>query len=210
MRKFVSVVLALMAAGASAQEAPPAKVEKRAEPLEDIERGFFFSGRGGLFAIANPPGVGSSFSVGQAAGAELGIDIGERLELAVFFLGSFNRMSSAYTGLSPEGATVSGDFGAFTPGAAVKVRIVGFDDSQEVKRTWIYARAGAGVSFFTPQQLLTDLGLLALVGAGVEYYTQLRHLVIGVEADFNLHLFFGAGASPAVGFAIYPTVKYAF
>ncbi len=207
MKRLTWLVLAL----SSVSLAQEASTEKKArEPLEDIERGFFFSGRGGLFAIVNPPGTGSSFSMGQAAGVELGVDIGERLELSAFFLGSSNRMSSSYQGLSPEGSVVSGDFGAFTPGAALKVRIVGFDEAQEVRRTWIYARAGAGVSFFTPPQLLTQLGLLATGGLGLEYYTQLRHLVIGVEADFNLHLFFGSAVGPSFGFAVYPTVKYAF
>ncbi len=42
-------------------------------------------------------------------------------------------------------------------------------------------------------------------GVGIEYYTQLRHLIIGLEADFN---FFAL--TQAFGFAVYPTVKYAF
>ena len=205
MKRLVCVLLALVPCLVFAQETPPAKAEKKAAPLEDIERGFFFAGRGGFFGVINPPGVGSAFSAGQAVGVEAGFDIGERLEIALFFLGSLNRMSSSYTGLSQTGSLVSGDFGAFTPGLDVKVRIVGFDDSQEVKRTWIYARAGAGVSFYAPAELIRQFDVFVTGGVGVEYYTQLRHLIIGLEADFN---FFAL--TQAFGFAVYPTVKYAF
>ncbi len=205
MKRLLFVVLALVSSLALAQETPPAKAEKKVAPLEDIERGFFFSGRGGFFGIVNPPGTGSAFSAGQAVGVEAGFDIGERLELAIFFLGSINRMSSSYTGLSSSGTVVSGDFGTFTPGLDVKVRIVGFNDSQEVKRTWLYARAGAGVAFYSPAELIRQFDVFVTGGVGIEYYTQLRHLIIGLEADFN---FFAL--TQAFGFAVYPTVKYAF
>ena len=39
---------------------------------------------------------------------------------SIFLLASANRMLSDYTGLNTTG-TASGDFGAITPGAAVKV-----------------------------------------------------------------------------------------
>lgn len=201
----LGLVAALVSTLAFAQ--PVAKEEKKATPLNEIERGFFFEARGGVFAVINPPALGGSPSypsLGQALGVDVGFDIGERLSLSLFFLGSANRMGSDYTGLSSTGL-VSGDFGALTPGAALKVRLVGFDDSQEVKRTWIYIRAGGGVSFYTPPALLQMFDVFVTAGPGIEYYTRLRHLVIGLEANFN---FFALTQS--FGFSVLPTVKYAF
>ncbi|HEY1088055.1 MAG TPA: adventurous gliding motility protein CglE, partial [Archangium sp.] len=97
------------------------------------------------------------------------------------------------------------DFSAMMPGAAVKIRLVGFDDSQEVKRTWIYVRAGAGVVLFSPQSLLPNIDVLVTAGPGIEYHTRLRHFTIGLEANFNF-----LALTQTIGFSVFPTVKYAF
>ena len=207
MKRFslMGVVVVLASSLAFAQAS---KVEdKKAVSYNEIERGFFFEARGGFWGIINPPtlaGGFTEFAPGQAIGLDMGFDIGERVSPSIFLLASANRMSSNYLGLSTTGAA-SGDFQAMTPGAAVKVRLVGLVDSQDVQRTWIYLRAGAGVVFYSPAALLPNIDVLITGGAGIEYFTRLRHFVIGLEANFNF-----MALTQAVGFSILPTVKYAF
>jgi hypothetical protein len=183
---------------------PPKLEDKKGASFNEIERGLFFEARGGFNGIINPPGVGGTFSSGQGIGIDLGFDIGERVSPALSFFAFANRQGSNYRGFSTTGAA-SGDFSAMAPGAAVKVRIVGFDDSQEVKRTWIYARASGSVVFFSPQALLPNIDVLISAGPGLEYYTRLRHFVIGLEANFN---FFAL--TQTIGFQGFVTFKYAF
>lgn len=208
LSSLMGVVVALASSFAIAQTAAPTKVEdKKAVTYNEIERGFFFEARGGFYGVINPPtlsGGFSEFSAGQAIGLDMGFDIGERISPSIFLLASANRMSSKYTGLSTTGAA-SGDFGALTPGAAVKVRLVGIADSQDVQRTWFYLRAGAGVVFYSPASLLPNIDVLVTAGPGIEYFTRLRHFVIGLEANFNF-----MALTQSLGFSILPTVKYAF
>lgn len=205
---LLGVIVALASSLAFAQTAAAPRLEdKKGLSYNEIERGFFFEGRGGFFGVINPPhlsGGANYFSVGQAIGLDMGFDIGERVSPSIFLLASANRMLSDYVGLSTNGAA-SGDFGAIMPGAAVKVRLVGFADSQEVQRTWIYVRAGGAVVFYSPRSLLPNLDVLVTAGVGIEYFTRLRHFVIGLEGNFN---FFALTQS--LGFSVLPTVKYAF
>ena len=209
MNRFSSlgVLVALASSLALAQAAAPRVEDKKALTYNEIERGFFFEGRGGFFGVINPPtlsGGRSYFSAGQAIELDMGVDIGERVSPSLFLLASSNRMGSDYTGLSTTGAA-SGDFGAITPGAAIKVRLVGFSDSQDVQRTWIYVRGGAGVVFYSPTSLLPGIDVMIFGGAGLEYFTRLRHFVIGLEGNFNFN-----ALTQSLGFSILPTVKYAF
>jgi hypothetical protein len=208
-RSFSSlgVVVVLASSLSLAQGAAPTLQDKKALTYNEIERGFFFEGRGGFFGVINPPtlsGGRTYFSAGQAISLDVGFDIGDRVSPSIFLLASANRMLSDYTGLNTTGAA-SGDFGAMTPGAAVKVRLVGFADSQEVQRTWIYLRGGAGVVFYTPPSLLPTLDVMITGGAGIEYFTRLRHFVIGFEGNFNF-----MALTQSFGFSVMPTVKYAF
>jgi hypothetical protein len=206
MTRVLCLALAVVSSAALAQGAAKQLEDKKAITYNEIERGFFFEARGGFWGVINPParaGGFTEFSPGQALGVELGYDIGERISPSLFFIGSSNRMSSQYSGLATTPA--SGDFGALTPGAALKFRLVGFNDSQEVQRTWIYVRGAAGVVFYSPQALLPTLDVMISAGPGIEYFTRLRHFVIGLEANFNFMALTGS-----MGFSILPTVKYAF
>lgn len=209
MRLFSLLGLAVAVApwGASA-ETSSAKVEDRkGMTYNEIERGFYFEANGGYWALLNPPtkpGTTAPYSSGHAVGLEMGIDIGERVSPSIFLLSSVSRTSSKYTGLGADG-TLSGDFRATAPGAAVKVRLLGFDDSQGVGRTWLFVRGGAGVVFYSPKQLLPTLDVMITAGPGIEYYTRLRHFVIGLEANLNF-----MAVTRSFGFSILPTVKYAF
>lgn len=186
---------------------PRAIEDKRpSASIQEIERGFYFEARGGYWATLRPPTVGngaSGFSSGQAAQVDMGFDIGERVGIAIFILGTANRMSSDYIGYS--GGTASGDYGGLMPGLDVKVRFVGFNDAQEVPRTWLYARLAGAAVLYNPRTLLNSLDVLASGGLGVEYFTKLRHFSVGLEANFNFMVL-----TQTFGFSVFPTVKYSF
>ena len=188
--------------------------EKQAAPLSEIERGFFFEARGGFWATVSPPGQSvtpggtmgaAGFSPGQAAEIDLGVDIGERVSLALSLLGAFNRNGSDYLGLATTPRTATGDYSALVPGASAKIRIVGFPDEQGVSRTWLYVRLAGGAVFYSPKDLLPKLDALVTGGFGIEYFTRLRHFSVGLEANVNVALL-----TTTFGFSVLPTLKYSF
>jgi hypothetical protein len=189
---------------AAAAAATPVK-DRAAETFNEIERGLYFSVQGGPSFLLNPPADSGPrpFSTGQAIQVEVGIDVGERLSLGLFVLGSANRAGSDYVGKS-QGAA-SGDFSSLVPGATLRAHLVGFEDGQEVKRTFLYARVGAGFVLFSPKLLLPDSDILVFAGPGVEYYTRLRHFSVGLEVTGSYLI-----SSGTVGFAVMPNLRYAF
>lgn len=212
MKALASIVLfsvLVVPTFARAQNAPARKEaagDRAVETFNEIERGLYFAVQGGPFFIANPPSDAPNprpFSPGQAAHVEVGIDIGERLSLGLFVLGAANRAGSEYIGKS--GGAASGDFFTLVPGATLRAHLVGFADGQEVKRTFIYARAGAGLALFSPKLLLPDSDILVFAGPGVEYYTRLRHFSVGLEVTGSYLV-----SSGSIGFAVSPNLRYAF
>ena len=179
--------------------------DRPAETFQEIERGLYFSVLGGPFFIVNPPSTQGPrpFSPGQMAQVEVGVDIGERLSLGAFVMGATNRAGSEYVGNS--GGAASGDFSMLVPGALARFNLVGFADAQEVQRTWIYLRGGAGYAMFSPKLLLPDPDILVFAGPGVEYYTRLRHFSVGVEVTGSFLV-----QSQSFGFAVTPNLRYAF
>lgn len=201
---FLLAALLFVPLAANAQSAP-AK-DKAAVTFNEIERGFFFGLQGGWLFMMNPPaasGTPRPFSPGQMAFLEMGYEFGERISVAGFLMGSANRASSTYVGFSNSQA--SGDFSALIPGATVRFNIIGFNDSQDVKRTWLYVRGGAGYALFSPKTLLPNGDVFAFGGPGVEYFTRLRHFSIGLEVTPS---FFVTTGTMAV--SVTPNLRYAF
>lgn len=197
----------LEALGQSERAAPLVK-DKQEEPINEIERGLYCGVTAGGWFLVNPPASGGSkqpFSPGQVAEVEVGMDFGDRLSAGVYLLGSGNRAGAEYTGKSGNPPRASGDFSILAPGAVARFNLVGFQDGQQVRRTWIYARGGAGYVIFSPKALLPNPDILIFAGPGVEYYTRLRHFSLGVEVT-GLYLL----TSSSVGFAITPNLRYAF
>jgi hypothetical protein len=196
----------VLPAVALAQGATVPVADKAAETFDEVERGLYVSVTAGPSFIVNPPaaaGTPRPFSSGQMAQVEVGLDIGERLSLGVFVTGAANRAGSDYVGDS--GGRASGDFSTLVPGVAARFMALGFADAQEVKRTWFYLRGGAGFAMFSPKQLLPAPDILVFAGPGVEYYTRLRHFSVGVEVTGSYLV-----SSGALGFALTPTLRYAF
>lgn len=194
----------LVPAAAFAQKAP--SVDKEAEKFNEIERGLFFGVQGGWNFFINPPaaeGTPRPFSPGQMAMVEVGYEFGERVSVAGFLIAAGNRASSTYIGFSNNRA--SGDFFTMVPGATARVNLLGFNDGQDVKRTWLYIRAGGGLAMFSPKPLLPNSDVLVFAGPGVEYFTRLRHFSVGLETTGSFMV--GSGT---VGFAITPNLRYAF
>jgi hypothetical protein len=179
--------------------------DKEAVTFKEIERGFFMGLSGGWLFFMNPPSSGSNrpFSPGQMAQVEVGMELGERIAVSGFLMGSANRAGADYTGMS--NGTASGDFSALVPGGAVRVNALGFNDAQDVKRTWLYVRGGAGFVLFSPKALLPDPDVMVFAGPGVEYFTRLRHFSIGLEATGSFLV-----SSGTVGFSLTPNLRYAF
>lgn len=215
--------LGVMASSVVLAQAPAKPVEDRkAITYNEIERGFFFGVSAGFWGTINPPAGPMSaqyFAAGQAAMVEIGFDIGEIVSPALFFLATSSRMGADYTGTvrtcgagGPRDCTAgempqavrSGDFGSIAPGAGARIRIAGFKDSQEVTRTWFYARAGAAFMIYQPAALISQPDLLLFAGPGLEYFTRLRHFSIGVDANFNF-----MALTQSVGFSVLPFVRYA-
>ncbi|HYO52779.1 adventurous gliding motility protein CglE [Archangium sp.] len=179
--------------------------DRPAKTFEEIERGLYFSVLGGPFFVVNPPASSGPrpFSPGQMAQVELGVDIGERLSLGAFVMAASNRAGSEYVGNS--GGAASGDFSTLVPGVVARFHLVGLADAQEVQRTWIYVRGGAGYALFRPKQLLPDSDILVFAGSGLEYYTRLRHFSVGIEVTGSFFV-----KSQSFGFAVTPNLRYAF
>ncbi len=191
---------------ASAQQSTPANGDRPAVTFDEIERGVYFAVMGGPLFVTNPPAPTDTprpFSSGPMAQVEVGVDLGERLSVGLFVMGSSIRTSAEYVGNS--GGAVSGDFSSMVPGMALRARLLGLADSQEVKRTWFYLRAGGGLAMFAPKRLLPDSDILVFAGPGVEYYTRLRHFSVGVEVTGNYLVNGGS-----FGFAVAPNIRYAF
>ncbi len=200
-RPFVVCAALALPALAHAQAAG----DRPAETFEEIERGIYFSVLGGPFFVVNPPSTSGPrpFSPGQMAQVEVGVDIGARLSVGAGVMGSTNRAGSEYVGYS--GGTASGDFSMLVPGAVARLHLVGIADAQDVQRTWVYVRGGAGYALFRPKQLLPDSDILVFAGPGVEYYTRLRHFSVGIEVTGTFLV-----RSQSFGFAVTPNLRYAF
>ncbi len=210
MLRSLVLVGAVTSTMAAAQGRP--LEDKKAITYKEIERGVFLGVSAGFWGTINPPSGPMSaqyFSPGQAALIELGFDIGERVSPAIFFLATSNRMGSDYTGTARNEtsgqALRSGDFGSVAPGAGARIRLVGFQDNQEVNRTWISLRAGAAFVLYQPTTLIDRPDVLIFAGPGVEYFTRLRHVSIGLDATFNFMVL-----TQSVGFSVLPFVRYAF
>ncbi len=175
--------------------------------FNEIERGFYFSLSAGPNFINKLPaetGLRPSSS-GLLVRLEGGYDLGERFSLGLFAMLSTAKAGSDYLGNSDPRGSASGDYTQLTPGITGRLSFVGFEDSQEVKRTWLYLRAGAGYAMFSPKSLLPDSDILVFAGPGLEYYTRLRHFSVGLEVTGSYLV-----SAKSLAVAVTPNLKYAF
>jgi hypothetical protein len=139
------------------------------------------------------------------ARVEVGYDIGEIATISLFLMGTANRAGSDYTGNQAAANPASGDFSALIPGANARFNVVGFPDSQDVKRVWLYGKIGAGYVLFQPSLLLRYSDVFLTGAVGVDYFTHLRHFSIGLELGGSYLV-----SSASFGFSVVPNLRYAF
>lgn len=173
--------------------------------IAEVERGWFVGVdyganyylplSGADFVELNPNGT----SLGTRMDLRVGYDLLNNVQLEAFVLANFN--TGRLDGQSLAAGKLTGDLAQFTPGLAVRYAFF------NTKRVFAYTRGGLGFSFWSPNDLAGGYvgSIHTDVALGVEYYTQLRHLSVGLEATVQALLF-----PTAVGLQIYPTIKYTF
>ncbi len=183
------------------------KGDTRVAEIDEIERGFYVSVDYGPNYYLNLPGAGmvelnpNWVHPGTRMGVRVGYDVLNNVQLEGFVLANFNE--GEIDAEQAQQGGITGDLAHFAPGAAIRFDFITSED----QRFFSFVRAGAGYALWFPPELAggavgsvhTDASL------GIEYYTKLRHLSIGLEVDFQALI-----APMAFGFQLYPTLKYTF
>jgi len=202
---IVAAPLALAPFAAGAQEAAPTLQEDpRAAKFKDVERGFFVGMDAGWLSFLKTPvadpvrhgyaGEDGGVSGGILIGVNVGYDVLPRLSLALFAVGANERADVNY-----------GAFSLYAAGLDVRYAFWSMKDRNGWERFFAYAHARGGYARTWPTGLFGDVETLVSGGVGIEYFTRLRHFSVGLAAD-------GAYATKAgaLGWALYPTVRYTF
>jgi hypothetical protein len=207
VKRIVALALALgLPALALGQDAAPQLQEDpRVKRYQDVERGFFVGFEVGYLGFSKTPTAdpekfplagedGGRASGLPMVGLVVGTDIGKRLSVALFLQGGNLSASDNY-----------GAFDLYAGGVDLKLALLGHKDRNDWERFYVYVHARGGVARTYPEGLFGTDEVIAAGGPGIEYYTQLRHFSIALGAD----AVYAANAS-ALGYAVYPTLRYTF
>ena len=201
------LALALLVAGAGAaraQEAAPAPIEDpRAARFKDVERGLFTgfevgylsflktrTADAGKFPFAGEGGR----SQGVSVAVTVGYDLGSRLSLSLFGLGTSQSADASY-----------GAFDVLAAGLDLRWAFAGARDRNGWERFLAYVHARGGWLMTHPTGLFGRRDTLMGGGLGVEYFTQLRHFSVGLQLDGLYAL-----QAKAPGVSLAPFVRYTF
>jgi hypothetical protein len=206
MRILLALTLALaVPASVLAQDAAgELPSDPRAAKFRDVERGLFVGFEAGWMGLVETPtdnaeafpyaGEGGGSAGGMLVTASLGMDLGTRLSLSIFGMGTNQKASVDY-----------GSFALFGGGVDVRFAFYGEKDRNDYERFFAFVHGRAAYVLATPEGLFGDSETLVAAGPGVEYYTRLRHFSVGLVGDVLY-----AVKAGSVGYAIYPTVRYTF
>lgn len=205
----------IQSAADAPQEGEEVKGDAGVADIKEVERGFYVSLDMGPnhYLYLDTPGfvtIGRPlfedfgrpttwFSPGTRMGLRVGYDILNNVNAEVFATGNFNEGK-----LQPgkiAASELTGDLTQIVTGVGGRFAFI------TTERVFVFARAGVGYAMWFPQTLAqSSFGSIHVdASLGVEYYTKLRHLSVGVEAGFqSLLLPFAFGVS------LYPTIKYTF
>jgi len=191
-------------AARTAESGPSALEDPRAAKFGDVERGFFIGMEaGGLVLFKTPTadrvkfpyaGDGGGSSRGVLVGIHAGFDLGTRVALSAFALGTSQRASVDY-----------GAFDLLAAGLDVRVALWKQADRNGWDRLFVYGHLRGGYALTHPTGLFGDSDVLVAGGVGVEYFTQLRHFSVGLQLDGAYVV--SAGAA---GASLSPIVRYTF
>ncbi|MCG3173214.1 MAG: hypothetical protein GMKNLPBB_01392 [Myxococcota bacterium] len=205
---WIILSLAALAPGAAFAQNPPVAQGPRPQVMREVEKGFFMEADVGL--LAGLTGNLNSVFPGMLAGVQLGYDITQYLSVD---LGVTTMVLSGGTipasNLIPSGELKQDqpqqlprpDALALMPNLGLKFSYV------YGKRVFAFIKAGGGALLADPQPVFgKSMVPGAYGGLGIEYYTNLRHFSVGLEA--RGYFMFGNQASVGLGFL--PTLKYTF
>ena len=205
MRRLALVAVALLPVLALGQDAAPQLQEDpRAAKFRDVERGFFVGVEAGYLGFMNTPtadkakyslaGDSGGRGGGFLLGANVGADLGSRLSMALFAQGGEVTAGANY-----------GAFSLVSVGVDARFAFHSWRDRNDWQRlfTYVHARGAWGKSF--PEGLFGTTDVFLSGGAGIDYFTKLRHFSVGAAVDAVY-----ATKAKAFGVAIYPTVRYTF
>ena len=195
----------MLPAAALAEEAAAPLEDQAALKLNEVEHGLYLGMEAGglfLFSPAAAKDTGG-FTPGRTFTFTLGGDIGDFLSLGLLVMASNMSTPSGFTSDGPSG--MRGSFSALTLGAMAKISPFGFKDSNDVKRAYVYARAGAGYALIGPKDFYKDGDVMVLAGVGLEYFTHLRHFSLGLTADFVYGV-----SHLGPGVMVTPNLRYTF
>ena len=215
MRRLLAAcaLAALFPGGALAQEAAPQLEENpRAPRFREVERGVFVSVEAGFLGVTKTPvanraehpyacvGVPATstcsggFGSGLALSVDVGYDFTSRISAALLFYQAFESASQSY-----------GSFQLTAAGAEVRWAFVGTRDANGVERFYAYLRGRGAYVWTWPTGLFGTTDFFAAAGAGIDYYTRLRHFSVGLAVD---GLYFFQAQVPA--FDVLATLRYTF
>ncbi|HEX9307065.1 MAG TPA: adventurous gliding motility protein CglE [Anaeromyxobacter sp.] len=205
MRKLAAILL-LLPSLALAQDtaAPQLQEDPRAAKFKDVERGLFIGFEAGYLGLLDTPtadrtkfqlaGESGGRAGGVLFGVTVGVDLGARLSVALVAQGGNERANANY-----------GAFSLLSAGADLKWAFASWRDRNDWERLFLYVHGRGGFAKSYPQGLFATTDIVFAGGPGIEYFTKLRHFSIGAAADLVY-----AQKAGAVGFAVYPTVRYTF
>jgi hypothetical protein len=205
VKRIVALALVVPALALGQDAAPQLQEDPRAARFNDVERGVFVAFEAGYLGLLETPTADrEKFPLagddgGAAGGLPMvgvlaGVDIGKRLSAAIFLQGGNLRANANY-----------GAFSLYAGGLDVKLAVLGYEDRNDWERFYVYVHARGGIAKTYPEGLFGIDEVIAAGGPGIEYYTRLRHFSIALGGD----LVYAAKAG-ALGYAVYPTVRYTF
>jgi len=206
---------------AEPQEGEEVKGDAGVAEIREVERGLSVSVDAGLnyyLGLGGISGLEQTFAPlntewvrpGTRLGMRVGYDVLNNLTVDGFLLTQLNK--DPVNQVAKDNGFTSGDLLQLTPGVGARFSFITTD------RLHVYGRGAAGLTFWFPREMLLTnkdpeessalLGLMSVHldgSVGIEYFTKLRHLSIGAEIAAQGLLF-----PFAVGFQVYPTIKYTF